>query len=97
MAFSLTNLFNVTDSPALELRALSGSPPARSAARLCCSWQVPLTVASRISMITKTGHLKKVQALDDAANPAFRLAGALDVATAKVGTKSFLLATGPGR
>ena len=34
-----------------------------------------------------------MQALNDAANPAFELDGAHSVATAKVGTKTFLLAT----
>ena len=93
MAFSLTNLFNVTDSPALELEGAVGLATGRGGGRslLFVAGSVDAGITS--FAITKAGHLKKVQALDDAANPAFRLAGAIDLATAKIGTKSFLLAT----
>lgn len=94
MAFSLTNLFNITDNTALELEGVFGLANGK------VSGKNLLFAASNVDdgitsfQITKSGHLKRVQALDDAANPAFELDGALGLATAKVGKKSFLLATG---
>ena len=93
MAFSLTNKFNITDNAALEIDGPIRLSTAVSAANIFCSWRGPMDNDLTNFEITKNGHLKKVQALNDAANPAFELGGAHSVATAKVGTKTFLLAT----
>lgn len=94
MAFSLTNVFNVTDTSALELNGAVGLATGVVGGRHLLFVAGADDNGITSFEITKSGHLKKVQALDDATNPAFLLDGALRLATVKVGTKSFLLATG---
>ena len=92
MAFALINKFNITDNAALEING----PVGLTAAVVGGKHLLFVAGADGDGLtnfqITKNGHLKKVQALDDAANPVFELDGATGVAKARVGTKTFLLA-----
>jgi 6-phosphogluconolactonase (cycloisomerase 2 family) len=94
MAFSLTNLFNITDNTAVELVGALGLATGKSGGKNLLFVAGNGDDGVTTFQITKSGRLKKVQALDDVANPAFELDGAYDFATVNVGKKSFLLATG---
>jgi 6-phosphogluconolactonase (cycloisomerase 2 family) len=90
MAFSLTNLFNVFDSPAFALGGAAGLATSKNLLFVAGTNDDGITSFQ----ITKSGHLKKVQLIGEAVNPAFELDGAIGLTTVKVGKRSFLLATG---
>src|SRR5262245_46081773 len=94
MAFSLTNLFNVTDDTGLELVGALGLANGKGGGKnlLFVAGNGDDGITS--FKISKSGHLKKVQALSDQPDPGVQFDGAYDLARVKVGKKNFLLATG---
>lgn len=94
MAFSLTNLFNVTDSTALELVGALGLATGKGGGKNLLFVAGNGDNGITTFQITKSGHLKKVQVLNDQPDPGVQLDGAYDLVRATVGKKSFLLATG---